>query len=75
VLAPPAEHEEAKASDVAALVRAIETAKEERRETAAQNWNGVRRHMNGFAANCYVPSEGAPGGKPLLITQDWTAKQ
>jgi len=75
LLAPTTEHEEAKASDVVALVREIETAKEERRETAALNWNGVRRHVNGFAANCYVPSEGAPGGKPLLITQDWTAKQ
>jgi hypothetical protein len=74
LLAPKVEHDAAEASAVVALVREIENAEEVRRETAALNWNGVRRNLRGYAANCYVPSLGAASGKKLAVTRDWTAR-
>ena len=75
LLAGKVEHAAAKASDVVALVQAMARADEEKRETAALNWNGVRRSSLGFSANCYVPSDGAKGGKQVAVTRDWTARQ
>ena len=72
LLAEEVEHEPAKASDVVALVKEIEKAEEERRETAAANWNGVRKSLRGFAANCYFVDEAA--GDAVVVTRDWTAK-
>jgi hypothetical protein len=70
LLAEEVEHEPAKASDVVALVKEIQKAEETKRETAAANWNGVRKNLRGFAANCYFVDE----GDEVVITRDWTAK-
>lgn len=72
LLAEAVEYEIAEADDVVALVKEIAKATEEMRATAALNSNGVRENLKGYAANCYVPSEGSP--KQVVVTRDWTAK-
>ncbi|UCE03895.1 MAG: hypothetical protein JSW67_06860 [Candidatus Latescibacterota bacterium] len=62
--------EEASAEDVVALVRALESYREELQATAAANLNGYRKGDLGFNSNCYLEQ----GNKQIALTQDWTAR-
>ncbi|MHC4222489.1 MAG: ARPP-1 family domain-containing protein [Planctomycetota bacterium] len=62
---------EASAEDVVALVRAIDAAKEELKETSAANTNGYRKTDLGYGATCYFELEGK---RRVALTRDWTSK-
>jgi hypothetical protein len=62
--------EEASAEDVVALVRALESYREEVQPTAAANSNGYRKGDLGFNSSCYLEQ----GNKQIALTQDWTAR-
>ncbi len=64
------------AHDVVTMVNEINVAAEQREETKAANWNGLRQNDRGFNGNCYFGDGDAEDAEFLYIpvTQDWTSR-